>query len=261
MWSRKTFSILFVFLFILSITLLHFNSNLPKFNTSLDKYPAGIRNGKFHPNGNVLRFPGNTIICHLPNSSEVHSSLLAIHDRLKEAPFSHLYTLLPPSSWHVTIFEGVTDKVRKPGYWPSDLPIDFPVKECTSVYEDRLSIFDLQTPLPYHFTIVELKPLKGSISWHVEPHTTDNTALRRLRDRLSNVLKIRAKHHDNYGFHMAIGYTLRILTDEQNTEIREFIENLLKDIPKEFELGAPEFCRFENMFAYEPLMYLTNQES
>lgn len=266
MQRRTTFNVLFVLLVVLSISLLYLMLSLPELNKAppkakpKPKYPAGIMNGKFDPDGNVLHFPGNTIISHLPNSSELHISLLAFYDRLKEAPFSHLYTLLPPSSWHVTIFEGVTDKVRKPGYWPNDLPIDASVEECTTVYERRLSAFDLQTPLPYHFTIVDLKPLKGSLSWHVEPQTTDNTALRRLRDRLSDLLKIRAKNHDNYGFHISIGYMLRILTDEQNTEIRAFIEDLLKNIPKEFELGAPEFCTFEDMFAFEPLMYLMNQE-
>ena len=32
-----------------------------------------------------------------------------------------------------------------------------------------------------------------------------------------------------------------------------------RDMTKEFELGSPEFCRFENMFGFEPLLYLKNR--
>ncbi len=161
----------------------------------------------------------------------------------------------------MTVFEGVVDKVRKPGLWPSNLAIDASVEECTTLFERELSTFDLQTPLPYHLTIKDVKPLLNGISLYIVPHTTDNTALRGLRDRLSDLLRIRAKGHDTYRFHISIAYMLRFLTDDQNKELRAFILDCLNDVPKDFELGAPEFCIFEDMFAFERQMYLKDQES
>ncbi|KAJ2897746.1 hypothetical protein MKZ38_004422 [Zalerion maritima] len=113
-------------------------------------YPPGVGppgKGKFSPSGSVQSFPGNTIICHLPPPSESrwHSRLLKLNARLsaflepdasleesasnfddpkspqQQAP---LYALLPPSSYHITLFEGVCTHVSNPAYWPpsSSLP-------------------------------------------------------------------------------------------------------------------------------------------
>ena len=78
------------------------------------KYPKGIPH-KFDPDGNVQPFPGNTIICHLSPSSEIYASVQVLYQKLKEHPLSHLYTMLPPSSWHMTVFEGaLTSTARQP---------------------------------------------------------------------------------------------------------------------------------------------------
>ncbi|KAF8208703.1 hypothetical protein K438DRAFT_283804 [Mycena galopus ATCC 62051] len=61
------------------------------------KYPPGVPK-KFTPDGKVQPCPGNTVIAHLPQSSDLHKSLRALHDKLKSSHLSHLYTLLPPSS-------------------------------------------------------------------------------------------------------------------------------------------------------------------
>lgn len=102
----------------LGISLLRVNFSLADPKTSpRPKYPPGVPD-KFDPDGNVQHFPGNTIICHLSNLTDLYSSMIVLYDRLNQSPLSHLYTLLPPSSWHMTVFEGVTDKKRTPGYWP-----------------------------------------------------------------------------------------------------------------------------------------------
>lgn len=261
MGSRSTFAVFLVFLVFLSASLLGVNLSLPDFKSPSSprpKYPSGVPD-KFDPDGNVQHFPGNTIICHLSNSTDLYSSLLVLYERLEQRPLSHLYALLPPSSWHMTVFEGADDHRRKPGYWPSNLAMDVPIEECTALFEKELSIFDLQTALPYHLSIVGFNALKSGIALHIEPHTADNTALRGLRDRLTGVLKIRQPNHDSYGFHMSLGYLLRYLTDDQKKELQSLLDDHFKDMPKEIELGPPEFCRFEDMFAYEPLLYLKNQ--
>ena len=224
------------------------------------KFPKGIPH-KFDPDGNVQPFPGNTIICHLSPSSEIYASMQVLYEKLKEHPLSHLYTMLPPSSWHMTVFEGALDKRREATYWPADLDLNASIADCTTLLEKKLESFDLQYETPFRFSVAGFKPLGSSISVHVEPRTAEeNTAFRHLRDRLADVTKMRQIGHDKYRFHLTVAYLLRYLSNEQKTELMEFLIRHFEDMPKELELGLPEFCRFEDMFAFEKLLYLKNMD-
>jgi hypothetical protein len=257
--------ILILLLLSLGAYLLRLNFLAGSVHTSIpvsqhEKYPKGIPH-KFDRDGNVQSFPGNTIICHLSPSSEMYASMQVLYGKLKEHPLSHLYTMLPPSSWHMTVFEGALDKNREPTYWPADLDLNASIADCTAFLEKKLGAFDLQYETPFHLSVIGFKPLVSSISVHVKPQTAEeNTAIRHLRDRLADVTKMRQKGHDKYRFHLTMAYILRYLSVEQEKELREVLMRHFEDMPKELELGLPEFCRFEDMFAYERLLYLQNIE-
>ncbi|KAF8852206.1 DUF1868-domain-containing protein [Acephala macrosclerotiorum] len=225
------------------------------------KYPSGIPE-KFDLDGNVQPFPGNTIICHLSPFSEIYASMQALYEKLKEHHLSPLYTLLPPSSWHMTVFEGALDKRRKaPAYWPADLDVNASIADCTAMLEKKLESFDLQYETPFRLSAIGFKPLVSGISIQLESRTAEeNIAIRRLRDRLADVTKMKQEKHDKYRFHLTVAYILRYLSDEQEKELRELVTRHFKDMPKELELGLPEFCKFEDMFAFERVFYLKNKE-
>lgn len=224
------------------------------------KYPSGVPE-KFDPDGNVQHFPGNTIICPLredtKNNTELYNSLLLLHDKIKESPLAHLFVLLPPSSYHMTVFEGVTDKHREPGYWPSDLSRDDSLEKCTAHFTSKLRFFNLSNDLAYRLSIVGFKALRSGISLHIEPHT-DSYQMRGLRDRLADLLKYRHPNHATYRFHLSLAYTLMWLTDDQKAEMMSLLMDHFQGMPKGFELGPPEFCQFEDMFAFEPILSLQN---
>jgi len=226
------------------------------------KYPPGVPS-KFDPDGTVQHYPGNTIVSHLLEDAEpeLYKSMLVLYDKLKNSHLSHLYALLPPSSWHMTVFEGVCDQVRVPGRWPDDLPMDASLEECTSQFGNKLSSFDLQCDPPYRISITGFDPLETGIGVHLEPSTTEeNARIRGLRDRLSTLLHIRSKVHATYDLHFSMAYLLRILTEEQDKELRKLLmDHFEGGMPKELKLGAPEFCTFEDMFAFKRLFYLKNQ--
>ncbi|KAF7357573.1 DUF1868-domain-containing protein [Mycena sanguinolenta] len=240
------------------------SSNLVVMNSEplrpVPKYPNGVPS-KFDPEGNVQRYRGNTFICHLSPSSEpeLYNSLLALHDKLKNHHLSHLYTLLPPSSWHMTVFDGSCED-QQPGRWPDDLPGNASLEECTALYEKKLSTFDLQCDPPYRLSIVDIDLLPSYIELHLEPQTVEeNARIRDLRDRLSQLLHIRKKDHVTYTLHLTLAYLLRFLTAEQNQELTALFSEHFEGMPKQFKLGAPEFCTFENMLAFKRLFYLKNQ--
>jgi hypothetical protein len=266
MRSRSIWNIFLVFLVILSVLILRFIFNhVRSITMSERKYPTGIPD-KFDLDGNAQQFPGNTFVCHLASSAHLYptlepliSSLNALHEKLSKSHLSHLYQVLPPSSWHVTVFEGVLDKRRQPGYWPADLSMEAPVEECNALFEKKLASFDLQAQLPYRFQITKVGALDNGISLRLEPHTAANAALRNLRDQLSDLLQIRARSHDNYGFHITLAYALTYLDDEQHNELMALLVDHLRDMPKEVELDRPAFCSFETMLEFKPILFLENQ--
>ncbi|KAF3935983.1 hypothetical protein ABW20_dc0103369 [Dactylellina cionopaga] len=222
------------------------------------KYPGNVGR-KFDPDGNPLPFPGNTILSHLSPSSELYASMLVVYENIPNHRLAHLFALLPPSSWHMTIFEGVCDTVRKPGFWPSDLGMDRSLEECNDLFARKLSAFDLQCEPPYLMKAVGWTPTGLGI--HVELRTEDeNKRLRGLRDRLADTLKIRHRGHETYGLHISMGYRIRFFTEEQTREIDEFLAEQFKGMAKQFELGAPEFCKFNDMFAFYRQFYLQDQK-
>jgi len=204
-----------------------------------------------------MRFPGNTIICHLPIDSPLRPGLLNLHKTLEEGENRHLYTLLPPESWHMTVFEGVVDAKREIGFWPDDLPLNIPLDQCTSHFAQKLDRFDL-----HHIGDLEMKvsgwqPLVDGIGLTLTSKQVSQEAeLRTLRDRLSDALQLRNPQHDHYVFHLSIAYLLKKLTPAQSEALAAVLQHALANLPSGFALGVPEFCDFDDMFEFRRKFYL-----
>lgn len=222
-------------------------------------YPSGV-GMKFNIDGSVRAFPGNTIICHLPQTSKLSAALLVLYEQLRSSTLAHLYTLLPPPSWHMTMFEGVLDALRSPGFWPDDIPVDAALGDCDQLFERKLAIFDLAGPPHFDLEIAGWQPLIDGIGLRLRAtNEFEEDRMRRLRDRLSETLQIRHPQHDTYVFHLSIAYLIRHPTDFERNELSAMLNGVLSGMPSEFSLGAPEFCRFEDMFEFRRKLYLENQ--
>lgn len=227
---------------------------VPKPDFPHHEYPRWIGH-KFEPDGSVIPFPGNTIICHIPPTSELFRTLMSLYDALKSQDFASLYVMLPPASWHMTVFEGVSDQIRKLGSWPGDLPLDAPLDSCTALVRKKLADFDLGisgSEPPFRMSIDGWEPLEDGIALKVVPATeAEEKRLRQLRGRLSEVLQMNHPGHGTYSFHVSISYMLRHLDEQQHQKIWGFLEGFRSQLPEVFELGAPEFCVFNDMFAFD----------
>ncbi|KAK0624719.1 RNA ligase/cyclic nucleotide phosphodiesterase [Bombardia bombarda] len=183
--------------------------------------------------------------------------------------------MLPPSSWHMTIFDGVCDLVRPSagGVWPADLPADVSLSECTAHFAAKLSSpsFSLrpEEQPPYKMRVVGFKPLGTAIMVRVEEgEKGEGVGLRGLRDRLAEKLGVRRPGHEGYVLHVSLGYLLRWLSEEEEGAVMGLLmehfgrwgEDGVMGKGREFELGRGEFCRFEDMMAFERLCYLGEGE-
>lgn len=212
---------------------------------------------KFDLSGQVLPFAGNTIISHLHLNSDLYKTLLPIHEKLNSSRFTTFYALLPPSSWHMTVFEGVCDQRRKSDVWPKDLPLDAPLASCHDLFKDKLSKFDLGIPIPLRLAVTGLVMSRGGIRLDLAPiNEEEEKSLRGLRNRLSDLLQIRARGHDTYVFHLALAYKIVPMGHEDEEALLNLLQEWYMTIPHDFELGAPEFCHFDNMFAFNRQMFL-----
>ncbi|MCJ2141606.1 DUF1868 domain-containing protein [Methylobacterium sp. E-066] len=218
---------------------------------------------KFTPDGQVLRCPGNTIICHIEPSNPATAPLAAFRAALEAEPYAHKFTFTPPSSYHMTVFEGVIDFNRKPSLWPADLPLDASVEACNQLFIEKLEAFDLGCEPRFRMKVLEgdgnvdVRP--GAGIYLVPADEAEATKLRGVRDRLSDLLKLHQPGHDTYKFHTTQTYAIKPLSEIETSRYRavrrDSINALAAAMPV-LELGAPELCLFDDMFAFNPRLYL-----
>ncbi|MDE8650708.1 DUF1868 domain-containing protein [Novosphingobium album (ex Liu et al. 2023)] len=227
-------------------------------------YPPDVGR-KFYPDGRVHPFAGSTIICHLPQQGEHAACFNSILDIFREAPrhrFMRKVAMLPPSSYHMTVFGVANDQSRKRESWPADLPLDMPLEAVNRALVERLRSFELGNILPIRMRVSpQQSPENGrTLVFHLQPFDDAESAkLRRLRDRLANVLKIQSPGHDSYEFHISFGYPISWFDATEEREVKriwpEWANRIASRSP-EIAFAAPEYCTFDDMFAFHRQLYL-----
>lgn len=215
---------------------------------------------KFHADGAVRHFPGNTIVCHVASQTALIAGLDGLYDRLRQADAAHSFTLLPPSSWHMTLYVGICDQDRRVARWPKDLALDAPMKDANLYVEERLRHATFHGPARFHMKVKHFWPLKDGIVLGVEPaDATENRAIRALRDDISESVGMRLEGHETYEFHITMAYFVGQPTDTEFTALSallaEELQNLLETVPV-FEVGPPEYCLFNDMFCFQRQFYI-----
>ncbi|MFC5430525.1 DUF1868 domain-containing protein [Paraburkholderia denitrificans] len=208
---------------------------------------------KFNIDGSVRRFPGNTIICHIPMLTVLSRGLMTVRDRVRISPFGHKFTFLPPSSYHMTVFDCMLDERRGPGHWPKDLPADASINDGTKFLVERLRTLDLLIDAPFRIRIGSSGIQTSLTSLTLVPEPESEQRLRALRDAMSERFGITAPDHATYLFHTTVSYPIEELDDETpcyRVLWLDVVAELAERIGT-FELGAPEFCTFNDMFAFE----------
>ncbi|KAL2203548.1 hypothetical protein CC79DRAFT_1343934 [Sarocladium strictum] len=228
-------------------------------------YPIGVPI-KFDPDGVAERYAGNTTICHLAPSSPLTAALHKVYNAAKTHPtLGDKIRLVPQASWHMTVFDGVRESECEPGMWPVGLAKK-PLPEATVDFAQRLRAFGLQLEEeglapPYKMKVLGFDACVVGIGLHVQGATLEEEKrMRRLRDRLGDVLGFKAPNHEVYPFHITVAYLLRHIEGEDRVELNRMLEPLLPEVQREFELGPVEFCTFETMLDYPRLFYLGEAE-
>jgi hypothetical protein len=163
----------------------------------------------------------------------------------------------------MTLFGGANDPDRRAEVWPKGLPLDMPLAEVNEAVGARIKAMPLMTQLPIRMRVDQTpipdreKPLKIRL---VPIDAAEEQKVRRLRDRLAEATGIRAPDHEAYRFHISLAYLLNALTPQEVEEYRaaqRAWEMLVAKACPVIELGAPEYCLFKDMFAFERQFFLS----
>lgn len=202
------------------------------------------------------------MICHLPADSPLQPGLNAVYASLSSDPvLSKLIHLLPKDSWHMTVLDGIHGDTITPG----DRPPGFEgrsLEEVTEDFSQKLRQLGLKLEKeglapPYKMRIRGFDGAEVGIGLEVEGATADEEKrIRLLRDRLADALGLRRPNHDTYGLHITMAYLMRFIEGKDRKMLNTLFEKHLPEVQLEFELGAVEFCTYENMYAFARLLYL-----
>jgi hypothetical protein len=223
-----------------------------------DQFPSTVGT-KFEADGSARYFPGNTLLCHLRPDNPDLAAVTAIQQTIRDASFAHHFTFLPPSSFHMTVFEGVCDLVRREGHWPAAFAgADLPA--VTAEYKQKLQALPAGTPFRLRATGFHISDGVRMPSIELAGLDADNERrLRAFRDAASAVLGIRHADHETYVFHITLAYWIRFAGSEDERVIdaaHHALEPHLRNALNEVTFTPVEFCTFDDMTHFEPILAL-----
>lgn len=211
---------------------------------------------KFFEDGKARPFAGNTIISQIPLRTPINEALTVVRNTIANYDFSRCLSLLPPSSYHMTVFEGVIDEKRMAPFWPNDVPRDASIQACTQHFIARLRNFFIDKNFKILMKIKDFDVYKDSgATVRLAPASSqESQKLRDLRDRLAQCLGIRSPEHDDYGFHITLGYLVQWMNAQQIRDYELVQKRCMAYLQKTLnvlELDCPRFCTFNDMLAFD----------
>jgi hypothetical protein len=224
------------------------------------KYPKWIGH-KFEIDGSVRNFPGHSIMCMIPQESDMHHALCQLYATLQQQSFSKSLTLLPPSSWHMTIYEGVSDQIRRRNCWPPSLALDCPLSECNDYVSKRLKEFNLNCEPIFRMAVTGWWSIDDGFVLNLVGATpAEEQKLRDLREQLARQIGLRHPGFGEFQFHVGLAYQLRFIDQRTRDAMTTHLQTALEMLPREFELEAPAFYTYQSMVAFDRQFYLRKEK-
>lgn len=229
--------------------------------------PATLK--KFDENGVVRPFAGNTVVSHTDKNSPLFLSMLRVQVELQRH-FGESITCLPPDSYHMTMFDMANQQDRKPGLWPSGVPLDVSIEDCTKKLASLLRSEPISFPGKVYMKIDHNLPLSlpkehkpGSQPAFTIPllpySAADAEILRVFRNKLSGLSGIRTPNHDTYVFHTSMGYRIKPMSEETYASFERYYKKWLSEMTQaagKISFDSPDFCSFIDMYQFTPIVAL-----
>lgn len=220
--------------------------------------PAGTVNPRlgirFDHEGRFLPEAGNTVVAQVLPGSATEAALIWLRGELQALPFGHHFAFTAVPSYHMTVFEGVIETRRAPGYWPPSIALDGSIDDATAAMAGMVA--DLP-PLPdFAMRPVFVTPLGVTLAGATG---ADEAAVRVWRNCLAEAFGYRTPRHERYSFHTTLAYVHTWLPPEALPGYVAAMARLsagFADRVHVMDLARPAFCRFADMNAFPPVVPL-----
>ncbi len=212
--------------------------------------------GKFTPDGAVQIWPGNTFICHVDRRSQAYRAIQELQEEIKKSPFNRFFTFLPPPSFHMTVYQGLSPDTKPGAGWPDDIPQTLSRDDATALMLSRLE--GLRLPQAFRIKVDGL--FAGHSLTVAGADKADESALRQARVALRDNTGIRFGDFDDYVFHISMAYLIDWLSEKTARELVAFSDEVFGQFQSAIgviDLGPVEFCSFDSMHHFEPVKILT----
>ena len=218
----------------------------------LEGYTLKGAENKFDDKGTPLPFPGCTIICNIPLNSNLSDQIIIFQKKMKNFNPEQTYFYLPPSSFHMTLFDCCNLNTKNTNYWPSNIDPNMDYKDVAVELNKRIQNYIFPEKLN-----LKLKMFFGGYSIILEPFSEkDEKILRNCRNELSSLLKIKFENHQRYTFHITLAYILRELKEGEIKKLLKFNKDLFQEFDRKFPeiiLNKPEMSTFDNMLEFKSI--------
>lgn len=209
---------------------------------------------KFDKDGNVLHYPGNTVVADIVPGCQAYDVMTHLRQMLIDAGFEDYFCILPEDSYHMTVIRGLNDLVRVDTNWPSILPKDTPMEKV----DDHVSaaIARAGLPGPARMKFHKALPGKGCLIIQVVPADEEQEKiLRDFRDRAATEIGLFLPKHDEYKFHISLGYRRILPEGEDAIRFDALIAKMDEYIANQpvFETEPPYMAYFSDMYEFSPV--------
>ncbi len=132
---------------------------------------------------------------------------------------------------------------------------------CNRWMAEPLKAFHLDCTLPLRMKVDLDPPVEAPFVLRLAPvDDAENAKLRKLISRLADTLRIFPGNLDIYRFHTTLGYSVQWLDDKEDAAFQALMIKWRRDVAAkspQIVMGAPEFCIFKDMFAFQRQFYLS----
>jgi hypothetical protein len=212
---------------------------------------------RYNAEGAFLPEPGNTVVCHLVAGSASQRAVVEVRERMLSMPDSGKLTFTPPSSLHMTLFQGIIEYRRALPHWPLDIPHDTSIDEMTRLYLDRLRQFGGLGS--FKIKAIDVTPVGLTVTGAT---SEDKAVIKNWRDALAVPFGYRHPDHDTYVFHITLAYPVDWLADDRLPAWQKLLDECLLYLERTapiIEIHPPAFCSFKDMNHFEELLVLGDE--
>ena len=208
---------------------------------------------KFYEDGSVRRYPGNTVVADILPGCKAYEVMSQLRQWVIDAGLDDHLILLPEDSYHMTLFRGLNDQVRREPYWPEALPKDAPMTQVDDHVSTAVEKAGLPGPVRMKFDRVNVS--RNCMIVHLQPADEEqNRILRQFRDRGAENVGVFFPKHDQYIFHISLAY-VRIVPEGEAAErleaLKEKIDAYIATQP-EFYTAQPYMAYYDDMLRFHP---------